>query len=339
MPAVQQAYGNDGLGIIAVLNVPDLPELRKKALAQSWRLGNLSQETLAKYEVPPFYQRGWSCGQEKMKDGTPDFNKGSFYFNPLVDSFPEVTADAIEAYPTFYGTNIWPQEELGPEFETDIKSCARKMIDVAVLIAKHCDAYLSKNLENPPHSIEKILKESKHPAARLLHYFALKQDKEAMSSIEDGWCGWHNDHGTITALLPAMFQEASTGKEMANPEPDSAGLYIKTRSGNVVKAKPPAGALLLQIGECAQVHSGGLLKATPHMVRSVSCKGVARSTLAVFTEPGHSYPMSIPKQQDVDYALKCEHLPVGVPELKTRWHEGINFGDFGTNTVKAYYKA
>jgi isopenicillin N synthase-like dioxygenase len=43
------------------------------------------------------------------------------------------------------------------------------------------------------------------------------------------------------------------------------------------------------IGECAQLLSGGLLKATPHMVRGPSVTntsaGVHRSTFAVFMQP------------------------------------------------------
>jgi hypothetical protein len=51
-----------------------------------------------------------------------------------------------------------------------------------------------------------------------------------------------------------------------NPDPLS-GLYIKSRSGEVVKAVFPADHLGFQIGETACVHSGGWLYATPHCVR------------------------------------------------------------------------
>lgn len=45
---------------------------------------------------------------------------------------------------------------------------------------------------------------------------------------------------------------------------------------------------LLQVGESMQIHSGGLLQATPHFVRSASspaAAGVSRNTFAVFMQP------------------------------------------------------
>lgn len=56
----------------------------------------------------------------------------------------------------------------------------------------------------------------------------------------------------------------------------------------------PGDYLLFQIGETAQVHSGGYLKATPHMVRGCTTPGVSRSTMAVFLEPGHAETMAMP---------------------------------------------
>ena len=35
----------------------------------------------------------------------------------------------------------------------------------------------------------------------MLHYFPFEEKGEA----EGDWCGWHNDHGSLTALTPAMY--------------------------------------------------------------------------------------------------------------------------------------
>jgi isopenicillin N synthase-like dioxygenase len=56
----------------------------------------------------------------------------------------------------------------------------------------------------------------------------------------------------------------------------------------------PGDYLLFQIGETAQMHSGGWLKATPHMVRGCVTPGTSRSTMAVFLEPGHDYDVAMP---------------------------------------------
>jgi isopenicillin N synthase-like dioxygenase len=48
------------------------------------------------------------------------------------------------------------------------------------------------------------------------------------------------------------------------------------------------GPHLLQVGESMQIHSGGLLRATPHFVRSASspaATNVSRNTFAVFMQP------------------------------------------------------
>lgn len=79
--------------------------------------------------MPPYYQRGWDIGHESMKDGTPDFNKGSYYVNPVQDTFPEIDPELALKYPTFYGDNIFPAEV--PEMEKAIKDASRLMVDVS----------------------------------------------------------------------------------------------------------------------------------------------------------------------------------------------------------------
>jgi hypothetical protein len=52
-----------------------------------------------------------------------------------------------------------------------------------------------------------------------------------------------------------------------------------------------------QVGEALQIHSGGLLMATPHYVRTAvgpGAAGVSRSTFAVFMQPGVKEPMDVP---------------------------------------------
>lgn len=63
------------------------------------------------------------------------------------------------------------------------------------------------------------------------------------------------------------------------------GLYICTRNKEVVQAAVPGDHLAFQIGEAAQIHSGGVLQATPHSVKASATHGVSRATLAVFMQP------------------------------------------------------
>eukprot|EP00049_Salpingoeca_infusionum_P014957 m.286913 g.286913 ORF g.286913 m.286913 type:complete len:375 (+) comp15784_c1_seq3:349-1473(+) len=335
---VLRAFGKDGLGLLAVVDLPEsYQQARLAALAESWKFAHLDKETKDSFEVPPFFQRGWDHGHEMMKDGKPDFAKGSFYFNPVEDTFKNTEGPLKEKYPTFYGDNVFPTEQL-PQFEPSVKACSKLMVAVGQMVARQCDALVERELKDSvePKLNENIVRLSNHHAARLLHYFAM--DETTLQDLDtDGWCGWHNDHCTLTSLVPAVFHNDETGEIIPNPDP-TAGLYIRARDGRLVKPRAPAGALFFQIGETAQVHSGGVLMATPHMVKPVSVPGVSRSTLAVFLEPGHSYHMDLPPQVEPTPALTCAHLPEGVPTLPSRWSEGINFGDFSSVTFKAYYE-
>jgi isopenicillin N synthase-like dioxygenase len=62
-------------------------------------------------------------------------------------------------------------------------------------------------------------------------------------------------------LTKAIFQDES-GEIIDNKDPNS-GLFIENRHGDIVKATWDESMLAFQIGESAQIHSGGLLKATP----------------------------------------------------------------------------
>jgi hypothetical protein len=49
-----------------------------------------------------------------------------------------------------------------------------------------------------------------------------------------------------SGLVPAMYLD-STGAEVTCPDPDS-GLYVRSRTGRLIKAVPPPGCLLFQVG-------------------------------------------------------------------------------------------
>ena len=158
------------------------------------------------------------------------------------------------------------------------------------------------------------------------------------TSSPSSWCGWHNDHGSLTGLTVAMFNDKD-GKEV--PCPDSkAGLYIRSRSGALTRVVLPSDVMAFQIGETAQIHSGGVLQATPHSVQASPAKGVSRSTFAVFMEPDATYPMTVPEGADVSRihrGMKNELMPEGVKPLLGRWADKDDFGEFSDKTLNSYY--
>jgi len=123
-------------------------------------------------------------------------------------------------------------------------------------------------------------------------------------------------------------------------------LYIRGRQGQLVKAALPSDCLGFQIGETAQVHSGGLLQATPHAVRGCAVPHVSRATFAVFMEPEWDYPMQVPEGVEpsaLQSSSATSFLPKGVPPLRSRWGTAdcpfttCDFGQFTDSTLKAYH--
>jgi len=342
---IERAFGADGIGLLTVKNVPELVRLRGELLPLARKFAELENDVKEKYvHAKSFYSFGWSHGKEKLQ-GKPDSSKGSFYANPLVDVVTDDPA-IIAKYPGFATPNIWPSEDL-PELEPAFKNLGRLVCDVGVLVAHQCDRYVQKcHPSYTPGKLERIMATSTCAKARLLHYFARTEDEcasiAAKSKNEDDsfsdWCGWHNDHGSLTGLLPAMFLNKH-GQVTSNTD-ENAGLYIRNRRGQLIKAKFPNDHVAFQIGECSQVHTGGALQATPHAVRGANLPGVSRETFAVFMEPMWDEPMTTPDDVSKSAAQSQEaakNLPRGVPPLSTRWEPSQNFGLFTETTLNAYY--
>lgn len=335
---IAQGFGSDDKckGIVAITDVPNYSQLRRKSLHLTHALGTTPSHILQKLEDPgSYYSVGWSHGKEKLEADKYDTGKGSFYFNPLIDEpIPAILKRDFDEEMTeekakfleiakkngaFYAPNIWPKDVL-PELQSTSMEMGQLIHHVGKLLAKHCDQYVaSKCGSYQENKLYDVIDKSLCCKARLLHYFPVSVDEnETKESAKEqsfsDLCGWHNDHGSLTGLLPAMYFNQQ-GEEISCPDPD-AGLYIKARNGELFQAKIPSNALAFQIGgefrvllsvivismltlcahffminvETSQIHTGGLLQATPHAVRGCDptkdgCKGVSREAFAVFMEP------------------------------------------------------
>ena len=63
----EEAYNDDGLGIILVNDIPGFPEKRQRLLPLAQKLANLPKSVLDSLETPEyFYGVGWSHGKEKI---------------------------------------------------------------------------------------------------------------------------------------------------------------------------------------------------------------------------------------------------------------------------------
>ncbi|CAI4218696.1 unnamed protein product [Parascedosporium putredinis] len=289
-------------------------QLRLQALSYSSYLGNLSPKALEQLENSKAkYLTGWSLGKETLKNGQVDTFKGSYYANcafyvdPSLDCAKPTPEFSEATFPEYLSPNLWPSEETLPGFKPSLENLCRLIIDVAVLVARACDRFAEKEIQDYPKGyLEHVVSTSNTTKARLLHYFPQTEDtaQEQDGGDGDDWCATHLDHGCLTGLTSAMFidesasdpvvPEGATGQlptleELpASPDP-AAGLYIKSRAGETVQVKIPRDCIAFQTGEALEKITAGRFKAVPHFVRGAAPSAgggrVARNTLAVFTQP------------------------------------------------------
>jgi isopenicillin N synthase-like dioxygenase len=245
----------------------------------------------------------------------------AFYQDPSLEAAP-VTSEFPD-FPEYTAPNVWPAESVLPGFRQVFEELCTLIIDTAVLVARACDRYAGAHIDGyEPGYLEKVVSTSMTTKARLLHYFplALKPPPpESAAKVEpvaplhgsanladadddddDSWCATHVDHGCLTGLTSALFIDETGGalpapslplpelKTFASSPDPAAGLYIRSRTGQTTKVGFPAETLAFQTGESLERITRGKFKAVPHFVRGPSMetgRGVARNTLAVFTQP------------------------------------------------------
>ena len=352
--SISAAFGPEGLGLLVVSSIPSYPALRSALLPLAASIAHLPPALQSTMESPEsFYNFGWSLGKEQF-NRRPDTVKGSFYANPLFDDpfldHPQHT-DLQRKWPSFALPNIWPRQQL-PQLEGAFKSLGRLIVDVGIELSRHIDAFIATQSPSyPAGHLERVLRTSKNPKARLLHYYPLPASPSPSSAAPDAadgaedvgidtHCGYHNDHGSLTGLTSAQYMDDQTGEVLtASPDP-TAGLYVCDRQGHSVQVKIPAESLAFQLGETQMIHSGGVVQATPHCVKASPLPHVSRQTFAVFMEPSPVDSMALPPGVSVAELLSAKALailPKAVPRMSERYHPDDSFGVFSNKTFSAYY--
>ncbi|EXJ59899.1 hypothetical protein A1O7_04046 [Cladophialophora yegresii CBS 114405] len=372
---LEDAFGESSLGILVVNDLPvRYLVLREKLLAYSSYLAHLPERDLdALTDAASHYEIGWSHGKEALSDGAYDTMKGSYYvdchpFFPGAEPEPIVSNRNPNPNPGMpsttvrgAGTNLWPSETAMPGFRTTFEELCTLLLEIGVLVARAVDTYAGVHVPDYRRGhLEHIVRTSRTPKARLLHYFpptetshepslaephaatcaSASNSEQATSAGFVSWCATHLDDGCLTALTAALYIDESDplpplrpsssfpfppqGLSILPTSPDpNAGLYIRSRDGEVVKVDIPAGCIAFQTGEALQMITGGHFKAVPHFVRGPSVNSgktgsgaasskmrIARNTLALFMQP------------DVDEVIDRE--------------KGTTYGQFVALIVKAH---
>ncbi|KAA6415876.1 MAG: hypothetical protein FRX48_00595 [Lasallia pustulata] len=296
---LEEAFGPSSLGILIVKDLPSkFVPLRHKLLSYASYLANLPPEELTALSCPSAkYLVGWSHGKEALRNNHYDTLKGSYYINcafyhdPTLQSAP---ASPSANFPEYTTPNIWPREALLPGFRATFEELCTLIIDTAVLVAKACDRYAVAHMPGYEAGyLEHVVSTSRTTKARLLHYFPPAASASPAPPDPDSWCATHLDHGCLTGLTAPLYlaESSPSPPRPRNPPrtPDPlSGLYILTRASTPTQILIPASSLAFQTGEALEVITGGKFRAVPHFVRGPRPgwgDGVARNTLAVFTQP------------------------------------------------------
>ena len=333
------------LGIIAIRNVPGFLSAKRSFLPQAHTLAHLDPSYLDEQLTDPtsLYNAGWSRGKEKLGD-KPDYAKASYYFNPLTDT--PGTVDERKKYPASYPCNKWPSEDETRlnDFKENATTLGKIMHDSVILLAKHIDHLASKKVNGYSENLlYNAMKETEKAKGRLLYYYPLDQDESSTETF-DNWIGWHNDSGFLTALSGDLYLDDTTGKSIDTSQVDpAAGLYVTDRSGESIHISIPEDCMAIQIGECVQILTGGVVSATPHCVRGPNPNfagvKVARISCPCFIDSKPTFALNLPKGSTREQVVYAGIGKEKVPSLEERWtSDGMAFGDFLQKTFEKYYE-
>ena len=260
---------------------------------------------------------GWRESNNNPND-LLDYLKGSFYANPEIDS---------PVNPGDWADNIWPKKSF-PELEPAFKTLGQQIIHVSALVSQQIDQMISlRSKFYKPNTINDITSTHKNHISRLIYYYPQNEAKNE-------WVSWHKDFTTLTALTTSIYLNHLTGEIFSDKELESSnvGLFVMNRNREIVKIRVEPDTLLLQVGEVAQILSGGILEATPHGVLNDGLqKNISRVTFAVFMQPKGDYVIDCDTPENVF----IEHE--GIISLKGRWEPKTSFNEYIQRTIKSLY--
>jgi isopenicillin N synthase-like dioxygenase len=348
---LQRAFGSSSttdspLGIIAIRNIPNFLEAKRAFLPQAHKLAHLDASYLDEEltDEASLYNAGWSRGKEKLGD-VPDFAKASYYFNPLTDQ--PGTPEERKEYPASYPCNKWPNEEEVRDlegFRSNAQRLGRIMHETVVLLAKHIDNLANREVDGYSEDLlYNAMKETEKAKGRLLYYYPLE---EIDCNSFDNWIGWHNDSGFLTSLAGDLYIDDRTGKPLDTCQIDpEAGLYVTDRSGKSIHVTIPEDCMAVQIGECVQILTGGVVCATPHCVKGTRSDyngaagiKVARISCPCFIDSKPTFRLTAPRGSAREEIVGAGIGRDKVPALEERWlDDGMTFGEFLQKTFEKYY--
>jgi isopenicillin N synthase-like dioxygenase len=329
--AIQDAFGSEGLGLIVIKNT-GISELRKNILSSGFKLGHLDPEYLKKLEKPELnYNLGWSRGKSYVENQY-EYLSGAFYARILCESLQhEEDPEMEKKY-----TNVWPDEELIPNFKRDFKAIGKALLDSQINLLKHIDKYIKSIMPDYQEDmLYNTFSEKNDCLGRLIVYYPPSSidDKLRKEISEDNWCGWHRDFGLITALSHALYFNRD-GEIISGVK---SGLLVKDRQGNINDIRFEEDEIAIQAGDVLYLLSGGSIISTPHSVkiREGIPKDSCRVTYVNFFEPRYAYKINTPNGISEKDVFKND--PFNMEDTYTKFKQGCSYQDFILSALETYF--
>jgi isopenicillin N synthase-like dioxygenase len=165
-------------------------------------------------------------------------------------------------YAAVMAPNVWPEEL--PEFKTAFLDLYAAFDAMSLRLMRA----VARHLDLPPDFFAPALKDG-NSVLRLLHYPPVPPDAGGIRA------GAHEDINTITLLLGA----------------DEAGLQVLDRDGRWLPINPPAGTLVVNIGDMLQRETNHVLPSTSHRVVNPppERRGIPRYSMPFFVHYAPDY--------------------------------------------------
>ena len=380
--AVWAAYSAAGLGVLLVRHVPGLEPLRSRTLRAIHDIAALEGDAavaaaVARREVGlgsdvpvravgSSKPRGGKAAPPPPPQAAGDTVTATLQFKwEALPPPPPPSASAgasggagTEAAASYPSSSA---AEAAAGLKEDMVALGHLLTNVSAAVAGACDACVSARF---PHcaaapSLRAACVDAHTAKARLIHYRAgaspcATAHGRALAAL-GGWQAWHYDYGLLTALVSPTLSPAPPP---ASPPPPPCGLVVLYCGGGALPPTPvlidiPPDAVAVQVGEAAEVLTGGALVATPHCVaRPCTCSdtpaaaaaaeaaaAISRQIFVVFNQVPWAAPMAPPEGVPPDPRRHAQDAALAaiLPPLASRLAPGMTFSDFSTATTRAYY--
>lgn len=190
------------------------------------------------------------------------------------------------------------------------------------------------------------------------------QGQEAEISLLNLWQEWHYDYGIFTVLTAPLFLSAYEGeKGLTSQEchPPDGHTHLQLCNGRkIFSVRCPPESFIVQVGEAADILSGGKLKSTLHAVsRPLNFTDISRETFVVFLQPSWDKTLAYSggslnaedeficskdtstgsegSAEPCDEDVFMQEILKKIPPLSSRLKEGLTFAEFSRQTTKQYY--